>query len=49
MVLRRHYRELARLSKDESDLGHSHSVEEARHRHTRKAGVSGKPETPAIS
>lgn len=49
MVLRRHYRELARLSKDESDLGHSHSVEEARHRHTRKAVVSAKPETPAIS
>ncbi len=49
MVLRRHYRELARLSKDESDLGHSHSVEEARHRHTRKARVSAKPETPAIS
>jgi low affinity Fe/Cu permease len=48
MVLRRHYRELARLAKDETDLGHSHSVEEARHRHTRKAKVS--EETgPAIS
>lgn len=42
MVLRRHYRELARLAKDETDLGHSHSVEEARQRHTRKARVSAK-------
>ncbi len=48
MVLRRHYRELARLSKDETDLGHSHSVEEARHRHTRKTPVSTKS-GPAIS
>lgn len=48
MVLRRHYRELARLSKDETDLGHSHSVEEARHRHSRK--VKGSEKTgPAIS
>jgi low affinity Fe/Cu permease len=49
MVLRRHYRELSRLARDESDLGHSHSVEEARHRHTRKVKVGAKPETPAIS
>ena len=36
MVLRRHYQELARLARKETDLGHSHSVEEARHRHTTK-------------
>ena len=48
MVLRRHYRELARLAKDETDLGHSHSVEEARHRHTRKVKVTGKA-GPSIS
>jgi len=48
MVLRRHYRELARLAKNETDLGHSHSVEEARHRHTRKVKVPEKP-GPAIS
>ena len=46
MVLRRHYRELARLAKDETDLGHSHSVEEARHRHTRKVKVTAKPGPP---
>ncbi len=49
MVLRRHYRELSRLAKDETDLGHSHSVEEARHRHIRKVKVAAKPEGPAIS
>lgn len=36
MVLRRHYQELAKLARKETDLGHSHSVEEARHRHTTK-------------
>ena len=36
MVLRRHYAELARLAKEETDLGQSHSVEEARHRHASK-------------
>jgi len=35
-VLRRHYHELAALSRHETDIGHSHSVEEARHRHSRK-------------
>jgi low affinity Fe/Cu permease len=48
MVLRRHYRALARLAKDETDIGHSHSVEEARHRHTRKTHGVGKT-GPAIS
>ena len=41
MVLRRHYGELARLAKEETDLGQSHSVEEARHRHASKV-KSGK-------
>lgn len=36
MVLRRHYRELVQLARQETDLGHSHSVEEARHRHASK-------------
>lgn len=36
MVLRRHYQELVKLARTETDLGHSHSVEEARHRHSRK-------------
>ncbi len=36
MLLRRHFGELARLAKEEADLGHSHSVEEARHRHATK-------------
>ena len=35
-VLQRHYHELAALSRGETDIGHSHSVEEARHRHSRK-------------
>src|SRR3954454_24030641 len=35
-VLQRHYHELAALSRSETDIGHSHSVEEARHRHSRK-------------
>ena len=48
MVLRRHYRALARLSKDETDIGQTHSVEEARHRHSRKTHGVGKP-GPAIS
>jgi low affinity Fe/Cu permease len=34
VVLRTHYHELVRLAKDESDLTKSHSVEEARNRHT---------------
>jgi low affinity Fe/Cu permease len=36
MMLRQHYRELAKLAKEETDIGHSHSVEEARSRHTSK-------------
>jgi low affinity Fe/Cu permease len=36
MLLRKHYGELARLAKEESDLGQSHSVEEARNRHATK-------------
>ena len=36
MVLRRHFHELAQLAKDEADIGHSHSVEEAQQRHTSK-------------
>ena len=41
MVLRRHYRELAKLAREEVDVGHSHSVEEARHRHMRKITAHG--------
>ncbi|MGC4080910.1 MAG: low affinity iron permease family protein [Vicinamibacterales bacterium] len=36
MVLRRHYQELVKLAKLDAELGHSHSIEEARHRHARK-------------
>ncbi|HEY7170853.1 MAG TPA: low affinity iron permease family protein [Vicinamibacterales bacterium] len=35
-VLRKHYHELAKLAHDETDLTKSHSVEEARSRHTAK-------------
>jgi low affinity Fe/Cu permease len=35
-VLRKHYRELAKLAHDETDLTKSHSIEEARSRHTAK-------------
>jgi low affinity Fe/Cu permease len=35
-VLRKYYRELAKLSRDETDITKSHSVEEARNRHTAK-------------
>ena len=40
-VLRRHYRELARLAREDADVGHSHSVEEARNRHRRKITAHG--------
>ena len=40
-VLRRHYRELARLAREDADVGHSHSVEEARNRHIRKVTAHG--------
>ena len=36
-ILRRHYRELASLASKETDMTKSHSVEEARHRHSAKA------------
>src|SRR5262245_25752974 len=36
-ALRRHYHELASLAKQDADLTKSHSVEEARNRHHRKA------------
>lgn len=47
MVLRRHYQELVKLARTETDLGHSHSVEEARQRHTHKqhARRSRRPES----
>jgi low affinity Fe/Cu permease len=35
-VLRRHYQKLAHLARTEGDIGRSHSVEEAEHRHARK-------------
>jgi low affinity Fe/Cu permease len=35
-ALRKHYHTLARLSSEEQDVTRSHSVEEARHRHTAK-------------
>jgi low affinity Fe/Cu permease len=35
-ALRKHYHELSQLAREESDLTKSHSIEEARHRHTAK-------------
>ena len=35
-VIRKHYHELATLAHDETDLTKSHSVEEARSRHSAK-------------
>jgi low affinity Fe/Cu permease len=40
MALHRHYAELAKLAAKEIDLTRSHSVEEARRRHTDKHGQS---------
>src|SRR4029077_15688737 len=40
-VLRLHYRELARLAGEEAEVGHSHSVEEARNRHRGKLTARG--------
>jgi low affinity Fe/Cu permease len=37
-VLAHHYRELAALAAKEVDISQSHSVEEARHRHSHKIG-----------
>jgi low affinity Fe/Cu permease len=44
-VLKRHYERLVELAMKEESLTHSHSVEEAHHRHTRKhrqTGTGGK-------
>jgi low affinity Fe/Cu permease len=41
-VLRRHYHELVLLARHDSDVTQSHSVDEARHRHRRKAVVAAK-------
>jgi low affinity Fe/Cu permease len=38
-----HYQRLAEMAKDESKIGESHSVEEARARHERKRGVPTPP------
>jgi len=47
-VLHRHYHELASLAQKEVDVGHSHSVEEARNRHSRKSRRGAvAPEKPA--
>jgi low affinity Fe/Cu permease len=35
-ILSNHYHELAKLAREETDIGKSHSVEEARSRHTAK-------------
>jgi low affinity Fe/Cu permease len=39
-TLRRHYRELAELARHDADVTESHSVEEARQRHSSKRRVS---------
>lgn len=49
MVLRRHYRELVRLARAETDLGLSHSVEEARHRHAGKEHHQHTPDADTSS
>jgi len=41
-TLQRHYRELARLARETGDVTESHSVEEARERHSRKHRQSGR-------
>jgi low affinity Fe/Cu permease len=40
-ALRRHYQELVTLARRETELTKSHSVEEARHRHTAKTRARG--------
>jgi low affinity Fe/Cu permease len=40
-ALRRHYHELVTLARRETELTKSHSVEEARHRHSAKTRVRG--------
>ena len=39
-VLGEHFQHLVRLARDESDIRHSHSIEEARARHHAKRGTS---------
>ena len=46
-MLRHHYARLARLAAHDTDLGKSHSVEEAEHRHRRKLSQHGPPPSPA--
>lgn len=41
-LLRKHYRRLANLAASDSDLGKSHSVEEAEHRHELKRSHEGR-------
>ena len=45
-ILHRHFAELAKLSRQEADATQSHSVEEARQRHSSKAAAR-KRATPA--
>lgn len=40
-ILERHYAELAELARAEADIACSHSVEEARNRHSEKRGSDG--------
>jgi low affinity Fe/Cu permease len=42
-ALGRHYKELAKLARSEGDITESHSVEEARERHSVKFGASARP------
>ena len=46
-ALSRHYRELAKLARSEGDITESHSVEEARERHSVKFGASAGRGRPA--
>src|SRR4051812_7281376 len=41
-LLKRHYGELAKLAQVEADISQSHSVEEARHRHSMKKSTRGR-------
>jgi low affinity Fe/Cu permease len=44
LVLHKYFRRLAEMSKTDDDLGQSHSVEEAQHRHTFKRSAREKEE-----
>jgi low affinity Fe/Cu permease len=46
-VLHQHYRTLVAISKAETSLTHSHSIEEATVRHRRKTRAAGAPGIPA--